>query len=141
MVTVAARSNLVAHIEGERARDLDALMAPLANHPRYVIPGLVLEGQVAVRAMYQLALPRLTTELSDEYLRALDDPQVTRWGENHCVIEYDARYPLHRGMVVIVHFAGDRVRSENTYFTTHAGFQSGIPAAAFAGIPGVNRID
>ena len=44
-----ARRNLEAHIAGERARDLDALMAPLSAHPRYVVPGWVLEGRDAVR--------------------------------------------------------------------------------------------
>ena len=39
-----ARRNLEAHIQGERNRDLDALMAPLSDMPRYVIPGWVLEG-------------------------------------------------------------------------------------------------
>lgn len=136
MVSAAARRNLEAHIAGERAGDLEALMAPLAAQPRYVIPGFVLEGRAAVRRMYELALPQITAESSDEYLRALDDPRVTRWGTDHCVIEYDARYPWHQGMVVVVLFDGERLRSENTYFTTAARFARTFPPEAFAGVPG-----
>lgn len=137
MVSAAARRSLEAHIAGERAGDLEALMAPLSANPRYVIPGFVLEGRAAVRRMYELALPQLTAESSDEYLRALDDPRVTRWGDDHCVIEYDGRYPWHAGMVVVVHFDGDSVKSENTYFTTAAGFARTFPPDAYAGVPGV----
>ncbi|MGA8705579.1 MAG: hypothetical protein WB646_01190 [Steroidobacteraceae bacterium] len=46
--------------------------------------------------MYDKALPRLSEALADEFLRALDDPQVTHWGEAHCVIEYSDAYPRHR---------------------------------------------
>jgi len=142
MVTPAARRNLEAHIRGESARNLDALMTPLSDRPRYVIPGFVLEGRAAVQAMYQACLPMLTPELSDEFLRALGDPAVTRWGENHCVIEYSDAYPLHRGMVVVVHFDGDRVMSENTYFTSASRFAAAsFPANAFAGIAGATPVD
>ena len=61
-------------------RDLDALMAPLSGSPRYVIPGWVLTGRAAVRAMYERALPLLSPTLSDEYLRAIDDPRVSPLG-------------------------------------------------------------
>ena len=98
-----ARRHLEAHIAGERAGDLDALMAALSNHPCYVVPGWVLDGREAVRSMYERALPLLSPELSDEYLRALDDPRVARWGSDHIVLEYTDDYPLHRGMVVVVH--------------------------------------
>lgn len=139
MVSQAARRNLEAHIRGERARDLAALMAPLSDQPRYVIPGYVLEGRAAVEAMYRQVLPLLGPELSDEYLRALDDPAVTRWGEDHCVIEYSDAYPLHRGMVVVVHFDGDRVRSENTYLTSADRFAGAAALDMPAGVPGVTR--
>lgn len=140
MISQAARKNLEAHIQGERQRDVAALMTPLSEHPRYVIPNYVLEGRAAVEAMYRLTLPILSAALSDEYLRALDDPQITRWGDDHCVIEYSDDYPLHRGMVVVVHFDGDRVKSENTYYTStkRAGT---FPANAFEGVPGVTRIE
>lgn len=50
-------------------------------------------------------------------LRALDDPEVTRWGDSHCVIEYSDDYQLHRNMVVVVHFdKEDKIKSENTYW-------------------------
>ena len=110
-------------------------MAPLAEVPSYVIPGYVLQGKEAVRAMYERILPHLTPELLDEYRRALDDPAVTRWGEDHCVLEYTDDYPLHRNMIVVVHFDGDRVKSENTYFRTLE--QPRETGAALAGMPGV----
>jgi hypothetical protein len=136
----AARHHLEAHIAGERMRDIDALMAPLSVAPRYVIPGWVLEGRAAVRAMYDRALPLLSPALSDEYLHALDDLEVARWGDDHLVLEYDDRYPLHRGMVVVVHFDNDgRVRSENTYFATPA-LLARYADENYDGVPGARRI-
>jgi hypothetical protein len=135
-----ARRHLEAHIAGERARDLDALLAPLCDEPRYVIPGWILEGRAAVRAMYQRVLSLLTPALSDEYLHALDDPCVARWGDDHVVLEYTDDYPLHRGMVVVVHFdAGGRVRSENTYFATPA-LLARHSSESYDGVAGVTRI-
>jgi hypothetical protein len=135
-----ARRNLEAHIRGERAGDLEALMAPLSEVPRYVVPGWVLAGRQAVRAMYERVLPLLSPALSDEYLRALDDPGVARWGDDHLVLEYTDEYPLHRGMVVVVHFDTDGlVRSENTYFATPE-LLSRYAADSFEGVPGASRI-
>ena len=135
-----ARSNLEAHIAGERTQDLDALMAPLSARPRYVVPGWVLEGRDAVREMYLRALPYLSPALSDEYLRAIDDPGVCRWGEAHIVIEYTRDYPLHDGMVVVVHFDDEeRVHSENTYYANPAlGERFAIPS--YEGVPGASRL-
>jgi hypothetical protein len=135
-----ARRNLEAHIAGERAHDIDALLAPLSANPRYVVPGWVLEGRDAVRELYRRALPWLTPELSDEYLRALDDPGVARWGADHLVIEYSSDYPLHRGMVVVVHFdAEGRVRSENTYYATPE-LAARFPPPSYDGVPGAARL-
>ncbi len=135
-----ARRFLEAHIAGERVCDLDALMAALSDYPRYVVPGWILEGREAVRTMYERALPLLSPELSDEYLRALDDPRVARWGDDHVVLEYTDDYPLHRGMVVVVHFAADgRVRSENTYFSTPELLER-FRTASYEGVPGARRI-
>ena len=135
-----ARRVLEAHIAGERAGDLDARMAALSRHPCYVVPGWVLDGREAVRAMYERALPLLSPELSDEYLRALDDPRVARWGSDHIVLEYTDDYPLHRGMVVVVHFDGDgRVRSENTYFAAPE-LVARLGAVSYDGVPGARRI-
>jgi len=135
-----ARRHLEAHIAGERARDLEALMAPLSDSPRYVVPGWNLEGRAAVRAMYERALPLLSPALSDEYLRAIDDPRVARWGLDHLVLEYGAEYPLHRGMVVVVHFDDcGRIRSENTYFAT-PDLLSRYADESYAGVPGATRI-
>lgn len=141
MVLQAARKNLEAHIQGEVEQDMEALMAPLSDNARYVIPNYVLEGKAAIEAMYERAMPVLTRENADEYLRALDDPRVARWGDDHCVLEYTDDYPLHRGMVVVIHFDGDMVKSENTYFTS-AGRLQAIPRdEAFEAIPGVIYFD
>ncbi|MCK9543812.1 MAG: nuclear transport factor 2 family protein [Novosphingobium sp.] len=118
MVTPAQRASLEAHIIGERAKDMDAAMAPLSENASYVIPGYVLQGKVPIRRMYEHVLPGIPTESFDEYLRALDDPAVASWGANHCVLEYTDDYPHHRNMIVVVHFDGDKVKSENTYYRT-----------------------
>lgn len=138
MISQAARRNLEAHIAGERAGDIDAALAPLSDDCSYVIPGYVLHGKGAVRAMYELALPHLPAANFDEYLRALDDPAVARWGEDHCVLEYTDDYPHHRNMVVVIHFEGDRVRSENTYYRTLE--QPSRAGEALAGVPGVMAV-
>ena len=117
MVSATARKNLELHIEGERRHDIDALMAPLSDNPRYVLQDTILEGRDAIRSMYQQGFHGITPENMDEYLRALDDPEVTTWGNSHCVIEYSDDYPLHKNMIVVVHFdERDKVKSENTYF-------------------------
>lgn len=136
MVSETARRNLLAHIDGERRHDIDAIMAPLSDHPSYVIPDFVLEGREAIRAMYESAMSNLSAENMDEYRRALDDPAVTRWGEDHVVLEYTEAYPLHRNMVVVVHFEPDgRIRSENTYWR---GVRPSAPRGDdFLAIPGV----
>jgi hypothetical protein len=135
MVSATSRKNLEAHIAGERARDIKALMAPLAANPSYAVPGFILRGRPAIEEMYKRVLEVLSPELSDEYLRALDDPAVTRWGEDHCVIEYNETYPLHCGMVVVVHFKDDLIVSENTYFTSARGFTQSF-AGGMGAIPG-----
>lgn len=129
MLSTAARRNLEAHINAERAHDIEAVMATVSHSPRYVIPNSVLEGREAVRAMYERALKHLPTEHYDEYLRALADPRVARWGEDHIVLEYTDDYPLHRGMVVIVVFDGDKIQSENTYYSSAVtGNVASLPA-------------
>ena len=129
MVTAAQRASLEAHIRAERAGDIDAAVASLSDAPHYVIRGYVLDGTEAIRRMYEFALPNLPRENFDEYLRALDDPQVCVWGENHCVLEYTDDYPNHRNMVVVVHFDGDKVKSENAYCRTPE--QPGMPIKEF----------
>ena len=141
MISDTARRNLESHIKGERARDIEALMAPLCTNPRYVIPGFILEGRAAVRAMYEKHVASFSEELSDEYLRALNDPCVTRWGSDHCVIEYSDEYRLHRGMVVVVHFEDDRVKSENTYFTSASRYAAAVKDDGFPGVAGVTRTE
>ena len=133
---------LRAHVAGELARDLDATMAPLSDNPVWSIPGYRLEGREAVRAMYEVALKVQPEADVKEILRALDDPEVTFWGEAHCVIEYSDAYPLHRGWILVVHFDGDRVAGEHGYQTTPdqiARSSEGL-GSALEGVPGVTRL-
>lgn len=131
MVSPMARRNLEAHIAAERRGDLDAIMAPLSDHPRYVLQERVLEGRDQVRAMYAAGLDRLTDQNMDEYLRALDDPNVASWGDDHCVLEYSDDYPLHRNMIVVIHFDADgKVRSENTYWRGPNPHLASVPEPA-----------
>jgi hypothetical protein len=51
MVSKAARRNLKAHIDGERRRDIEALMAPMSASPVYVMRDYEVRGREAVRAM------------------------------------------------------------------------------------------
>lgn len=141
MVSEAARESLEAHIAGERAGDVDAALAPMCANPRYVVPNYILDGHEALRAMYERALPHLPEENFDEILRALDDPLVAFYGENHIVLEYTDDYPLHRGMVVVVHFEDDRLKSENTYYTSTSRMSAAHFDDAFADVPGVTVID
>lgn len=140
MVTPMQRAALEAHIRGERTGQVDAALAPLADEPTYVIPGYVLVGKEAVRRLYEFVLPQLPLENFDEYLCALDDPEVAFWGENHLVLEYTDAYPNHRNMVVVVHFEGDRVKSENTYYRTLAQPGTEIDTV-FADVDGAVPID
>jgi hypothetical protein len=142
MVSDGAREMLRAHVAGELAGDLDATMAPLSDHPVWLIPGYRLAGREAVRAMYEMALKVQPAASVEEILRALDDPNVTHWGESHCVIEYSDDYPLHRGWILVVHFEGERVGGEHGYQTmpdqiarSSDGFGS-----ALEGVPGVTRL-
>src|SRR5580765_3485938 len=99
MVSDAARQSLRDHLAGELAGDLDATIAPLSDHPMWLITNYRVEGREAVRAMYETVLGRLPEGLIEEISRALDDPKVTHWGDAHCVIEFTDEYPLHRGSV------------------------------------------
>ena len=142
MVSDAAREMLRAHVIGELAGDLDATMAPVSDHPIWLIPNYRLAGREAVRAMYERALKVMPAAYTEEILRALDDPSVTRWGESHCVIEYSEDYPMHRGWVLVVHFDGDRIAGEHGYQTLHD--QTARSAADFGKdfdeLPGVTRL-
>jgi hypothetical protein len=142
MVSDAARSALKAHVVGELAGDLTATMAAVSDHPVWLTPSYRLEGREAVRAMYETVLRVVPAAYVEEILRALDDPEVTFWGESHCVIEYSDAYPMHRGWILIVHFDGDRVAGEHAYQTTAAPIaqSSEVPGLALQGVPGVTRL-
>lgn len=141
MVSPNARKTLEKHILAERASDLDGAMATLSDNPVFIVPNLKVEGKEAVRAMYALSMGVLPSEYYDEILRALDDPDVARWGEDHIVLEYSAAYPLHRGFVVVVHFDGERVKSENTYCSSSAKFEQVRYPDDFLRMPGVSSLE
>jgi hypothetical protein len=92
--------------------------------------------------MYKVALKVLPAGYVKEILRALDDPEVTFWGETHCVIEYSDAYPLHRGQILVVHFDGDRVAGEHAYQTAAAPIAQSSKAlgVALEGVPGATRL-
>ena len=136
----AARQVLLAHFRGERDRDLDATMAPLSAHPTWLVPNYRLEGREAVRALYAKALVAMQEGWMDESIRALDDPQVTHWGQAHCVMEYSDAYPMHRGWVMVVHFDDDgRIRSENVYPRPDHRLPPDL-GRDFEALPGVTRL-
>lgn len=140
MVSPARLATLKAHIAAEAAGDIDAIMATLGAHPRYVIPDYLCEGRAALKAMYEWARPSLNPANSAEYLRALDDPAVCLMADDHIVLEYTDAYPLHAGMVVVVRFEGDLIASENTYFTHRTRFHPAGDDAQFLAVPGVSRL-
>ena len=78
MVSGVAREMLRAHVAGELAGDLDATMAPLSDHPVWLIPGYRLEGREAVRAMYEVALKVQPAGYVNEIVRALDGKGALR---------------------------------------------------------------
>jgi hypothetical protein len=134
----AFRQMLLAHLLGERARDLDATMAPVSAHPVWLVPNYRLEGRETVRAYYAKALVAMREGWMDECIQALDDPQVTHRGEAQCLIEYSDAYPMHHGWVMVVHF-DDGIRSENTYPRPDHGLQVAM-GADFEALPGVTRL-
>ena len=140
MVSDAARQSFKDHLAGELARDLDATMAPLSEHPVWLTPSYRLEGREAVRAMYDVLLPLVPAEYVEEMLRAVDDPVVTHWGESHCVIEYSDAYPLHRGHVLVVHFEGDRLSGEHAFLTLGTETIAGLFGDEVERVPGVQRL-
>lgn len=141
MTEQECRAALKAHIEAERARDMDAIMDSLSDDVLYLLPGLELRGKAAVRVMYEQAWEHLTSDNADEYLRALDDPAVASWGQEHVVLAYTPDYPIHYGMFVVTHFAGGKVRSEHTFYTVTPNSASANPELGpFAGVPGVTVV-
>ena len=137
MTNAECRAALYAHIEAERGRDIEAIMASLHDQCRYLVTGWVLEGKPAIKAMYERAMPSLTDENMDEYLRAIDDPRVATWGPEHVVLTYSADYPVHYGMIVITRFRDGKVLAEDTIFSISRPDNP----AAFAGVPGASRIE
>ena len=131
MVRDTARRNLLAHIEGERRNDIEAIMAPLSI-------AQLCDARLCAGDPGDVRIRHAPSRGSqhDEYRRGLDDPAVTRWAEDHCVLEYTDDYPLHRNMAVIVHFDPDgRIRSENIYWR---GDRPASPKGEdFLALPGV----
>jgi hypothetical protein len=139
MDQMAARQMLLTHFLGERDQDLDATMAPLSTNATWLFPNYRLEGRRAVQAFYAKTLAGLPDGRMDECIRALDDPQITRWGATHCVIEYSDGYPMHHGWVMVVHFDEDGIRSENVYPRSDSGIHPDL-GEDFDALPGVTRL-
>lgn len=137
MTNEECRRALVRHIEAERAHDIEAIMDSLVDDCCYLLTGWELRGKPALRAMYEMAMPSLTDDNMNEYLRAIDDPAVATWGPEHVVLSYTADYPLHHGMLVIARFRDGKVASEDTLLTV----ASADSPSAFAGVPGATRIE
>ena len=131
------RRALLRHIKAERARDVGAITVSLHPDPYYIIPGYELRGASAVRALYECNLAALTSENADEYARALTDPRVAHWAENHLILEYTPDYPLHYGITVIAHLVEAMLRSEHTFLSL-VDPQATRPA--LMDIPGVTPI-
>ena len=87
----APREVLLRHFLAERERDVDTAMATVSAHPSWLLPNRRVEGRDAVRALYERSMPLLPEGWFDESIRALDDSQITHWGDAHCVIEYSDR--------------------------------------------------
>jgi len=131
------RAALKAHIDAERTRDIEAIMATVHDECRYLVTGWELRGKAAIRAMYQMAMPSLTRENMDEYVRALDDPAVAAWGAEHVVLSYTEDYPIHYGMIVIARFRDGKVLAEDTFYSVSMPDNPTV----FAGIPGARRVE
>ena len=67
-------------------------------------------------------------------------PRTTRWGDDHIVIEYTADYPLHAGMVVVVHFDAEVVSAARTRILRQPGLLARYPDGSYAGVPGATMI-
>ncbi|MBV9995723.1 MAG: nuclear transport factor 2 family protein [Caulobacteraceae bacterium] len=137
MTNGECRIALKAHIEAERARDLEAILDSLHDDCCYLVTGWELRGKPALRVMYERARPSLTDENMDEYLRAIDDPAVADWGPEHVVLRYTSEYPVHYGMIVITRFRDGKVLAEDTFYSV----ATSDDPQAFAGVPGASRIE
>ena len=134
-----ARGVLLRYFLAERDRDVDAAMATVSAHPSWLLPNRRVEGPDAVRDLYQRSLPLLPEGWFDENIRALDDSQITHWGDAHCVIEYSDEYAMHRGWVMVIHFDDDgMIRSENAYPPPGSSLPTNR-GAEFESLPGVVR--
>ena len=132
-----AREVLLRHFLAERERDVDTAMATVSAHPSWLLPNRRVEGRDAVRALYERSMPLLPEGWFDESIRALDDSQITHWGDAHCVIEYSDEYAMHRGWVMVIHFDDDgMIRSENAYPPPGSSLPTNR-GADFEGLPGV----
>lgn len=131
------REVILRHIEAETARDIDAILASLHPDPHWIIPGFDVRGQEALRALYESVMPLLTPENAAEYIRALDDPRVASWGEDHVVLIYTEDYPIHYGMIVVARLEDDMLKSEHTLFSLQ---HPATIVPPFAHLPGVTPI-
>jgi len=137
MTNAECRAALAAHMNAERARDIEAIVDSVHEDCVWLITGWELRGKPAIRAFYERSLPSLTAENMDEYERALDDPAVATWGPQHVVLTYTSDYPVHYGMVVVTRFRDGKVIGEDTFFNVARGDDP----QAFVGVPGAVRVE
>jgi hypothetical protein len=116
------RTAALVHMQLEHDVKVDQLMDTVSAHPVWWIePVFRIEGRSALAELYRRVLPESGhKEMAVESMAALDDPEVTKWGDFHFVTEFSAaqgRYPLHKGMALVVHFDGLLLASERVYVT------------------------
>jgi hypothetical protein len=138
---------LRAHIEAERAIDVAATMALVSDRPYWLMhPVLEIRDRSAIEELYVRTLPAPGhAELSEETIRAVEDPEVTTWGERFCIIEYPLapeRYPLHRGLILVLGFDDRAVSSERVYLLDPSTKDTvlGFFGPDFLDLPGVRRL-
>ena len=143
----AIREVLRGHNAAEHAADVETTMASVSAHPRWLMhPAYEIVGREAVEELYRRTLPQPGhVELGNETIRAVDDPDITSWGTNHCVIEFGRapeRYPLHQGFVLIVAFDGLAISEERLYLLNEEVARRVVDffGADFATVPGVTRL-
>ena len=141
------RAAALRHIRMEHDIDLAHIMDTVADNPVWLIdPVYRIEGRVAVEELYRRTLPAPGhKELSVEALQALLDPDITSWGEDFFIMEYDRfpdRYPKHKGLTLVVQFEGDRVLSERVYLTDPEAKAKvrAFQGPDFAALPGVTLL-
>ena len=122
-------------------------MKTVSAQPAYLIyPAHRVECRAAVAELYRRTpAPPDHQALALETMAAIDDPEVTRWGETHFVTEFTNapdRYPRRAGMVLVVYFDRELVASERVYLTNRDATAKlgALFGPDFASFPGVDAL-